>query len=367
MFFLFFNFPSHLFYSSAWPDIRRLAVLRRRSSTVAAALCVPTAEALVGTEYERTLRRYQGLGLPTFDLQPLLETTTADGSERRSVEQPSRSERKRSGTAFSPARKRRMTDSSASAAEVRDYPWRARPTNDTKARIARALSQRLYLISQSKSKGDPGPVRVFKVLGSTGNVYTVRIARTVSCTCPDADRGNLCKHICFVMLRVLRLPRDSPLVYQRALLPSEREGIFADMPAVGQDVAASETVRAAYQQATGKAHPKAAAAAAEPLAPRGGAEGDCPICFEPLGTEQVKTCTICRNGIHAECFGRWARASAGTTPTCPFCRTPWVDPEAPAKAPARNGGYINLAQQAGLPAARESAYREWDFHDDDLW
>jgi hypothetical protein len=39
----------------------------------------------------------------------------------------------------------------------------------------------------------------------------------------------LCKHIIFVMIRVLRVPRDSPLVYQKALVDSELERIFRDV------------------------------------------------------------------------------------------------------------------------------------------
>ena len=41
------------------------------------------------------------------------------------------------------------------------------------------------------------------------------------CTCPDHAKGNVCKHILFVMLRALRLAPDDPLVWQRALLKSE--------------------------------------------------------------------------------------------------------------------------------------------------
>lgn len=38
---------------------------------------------------------------------------------------------------------------------------------------------------------------------------------------PRLANGNLCKHILFVNLRVLRLQSDSPIVWQRALLDDE--------------------------------------------------------------------------------------------------------------------------------------------------
>ncbi|KAI3907413.1 hypothetical protein MKX01_036330 [Papaver californicum] len=44
----------------------------------------------------------------------------------------------------------------------------------------------------------------FFILGSTGNVYTVRLSRIPSCNCPDSAFP--CKHILFVYTRVLNLP-----------------------------------------------------------------------------------------------------------------------------------------------------------------
>ena len=58
----------------------------------------------------------------------------------------------------------------------------------------------------------------FSVLGSTGNVsdpttsfisrhltstqvYTVTIDRTPRCNCPDALKGNHCKHILFILIK----------------------------------------------------------------------------------------------------------------------------------------------------------------------
>jgi hypothetical protein len=67
-----------------------------------------------------------------------------------------------------------------------------------------------------------GGAEEFAVLGATGNLYTVTVCRQPQCTCPDfCCRRNLCKHILFVMLRVLRLPVDEPLAWQRALLADE--------------------------------------------------------------------------------------------------------------------------------------------------
>ena len=43
--------------------------------------------------------------------------------------------------------------------------------------------------------------------GSTGNVYTIVIQHLPTCDCPDYGKGNHCKHLLFVMLKVSRLGR----------------------------------------------------------------------------------------------------------------------------------------------------------------
>ena len=110
-----------------------------------------------------------------------------------------------------------VAEQQASRKEKRLSRFRAQPSKDIVARIERALSQRLFLVGRQVSP----QLQSFAVLGSTGNVYDVVISQTPSCTCPDHAKGNLCKHILFVFLRVLRLSRDNPLVWQTALLASE--------------------------------------------------------------------------------------------------------------------------------------------------
>jgi hypothetical protein len=52
--------------------------------------------------------------------------------------------------------------------------WSDAPNADTRARLARASAQRLYLLDRLASDGaGSGPEQRFSVLGSTGNVYTV--------------------------------------------------------------------------------------------------------------------------------------------------------------------------------------------------
>lgn len=74
-------------------------------------------------------------------------------------------------------------------------------------RQERALRQRLLLddtiieVDDTRAK--------FSIIGSTGSIYRVQIDRNCSCTCMDfLNRQVACKHIYFVLARVLRQPED---------------------------------------------------------------------------------------------------------------------------------------------------------------
>lgn len=144
----------------------------------------------------------------------------------------------------------------AAAAEKRLRRYRSRPTRKIQDRIDRAASQRLYLVHTED--GPPqhpehgGPSCKFSVLGSTGSLYTVVLSRVPTCGCPDHLKGNLCKHILFVLTKVVGLPVDSELVYQDALLTSELESILRKMKQRRDDllfgVAANDAVRQIYMR-----------------------------------------------------------------------------------------------------------------------
>jgi len=84
--------------------------------------------------------------------------------------------------------------------EKRLRKYRSSAPQGVRDRIYRALSQRMFLIDCIK-QDDLN--RDYKVLGSTGNVYDVHIGQLPTCSCPDSSRGSLCKHVIFVLCRVL--------------------------------------------------------------------------------------------------------------------------------------------------------------------
>lgn len=67
-------------------------------------------------------------------------------------------------------------------------------------RLERVRSQRMFLIDRERKpdEDDTGEVEVFDLAGTTGNIYQVTVSKVPSCTCPDNEKGNQCKHIVYV-------------------------------------------------------------------------------------------------------------------------------------------------------------------------
>ncbi|THU76657.1 hypothetical protein K435DRAFT_813189, partial [Dendrothele bispora CBS 962.96] len=125
-------------------------------------------------------------------------------------------------------------------------------------RLERYMSQssRIYLIDRQREEGENK--EKFTVQGSTGNVYTVTIDEVPHCNCPDHLKGNHCKHILFIFVKVLQVSLTSGLWYQKALLPSELASIFSSAPLPPQlrqqlqNIHANERVVGAWREKTGR-------------------------------------------------------------------------------------------------------------------
>lgn len=260
-------------------------------------------------------------------------------------------------------------------AEKRATRYRPVPSQAMQERLSRAFVHRLFLVgveTPSSAAADGGDeARVYSVLGSTANVYTVTIRERPSCTCPDhIKRGDPCKHILFVMHRVLKVERTDPCLWQTSLLPSELARIFGAAPRNGEGggLLASPAVRASYTATMGEepataTEPDAAGtiggvAAADGRRPLSD-DDDCPICCEEMGAGDpgaTDWCRSCKNNVHTQCIGKWlgVKAAAGEPATCPMCRAGWHTGGGGrrgggagarvAAGPARpEGGYVNLA------------------------
>ncbi|KAJ4769945.1 Mitogen-activated protein kinase kinase kinase 1 [Rhynchospora pubera] len=206
-----------------------------------------------------------------------------------------------------------------------DDPNQAESAQHVADRIIRALEHQLRLLHRD------GPH--FYILGSTGNVYTVALAAVPSCTCPD--RSNPCKHILFVLLRVLNLTFDEASVWRRSIRPCELARFLA-LP-TASDVLAGPRARAMFLRMLSGANQQGRELPDVTVLRQEGAV--CPVCLDEMTTGQglrLVTCGTCGNSVHGECFDRWKRSRGRRGVSCVVCRARWRE--------RRDGGsYVNLS------------------------
>ena len=102
-------------------------------------------------------------------------------------------------TTKSPRKKKAKNEESE---EKRLRRFRARPPVSFTERLQRARTQRMFLIERTRQVSDDGmhAEEVLDIAGTTGNVYQVTVSKVPSCSCPDAAKGNQCKHIVYVWI-----------------------------------------------------------------------------------------------------------------------------------------------------------------------
>ncbi|RDA91543.1 hypothetical protein CP533_4375 [Ophiocordyceps camponoti-saundersi (nom. inval.)] len=255
-------------------------------------------------------------------------------------------QRRREAVLSGPIEQRRREAVLSGPIEQRLRRFRPAPPKSFWAVHDRAMTQRFCVLGRQRGGDELCPEESFILAGSTGNVYTIRIARQLSCDCPHARKGNQCKHVIFVLARVLHAPFD--LVYQLALLSTELRAIFAaawTSPAEGYDTSSF--------QCGGK---------------RRAIEGDCSICFCELESNDAQAIVWCRaacgQNFHRQCMNTWIRKS-DRSPRCPMCRRPWELEEQQATTVSLqnavlNEGYANVGYELGMPSFRDtSSYSQW--------
>ncbi|PPQ68076.1 hypothetical protein CVT24_002940 [Panaeolus cyanescens] len=254
------------------------------------------------------------------------------------------------------------SESQSQPEEKRQARFKPKPPQNILERLGRVMTQRMFMIDRTRRDGELR--EEFSVLGSTGNVYTVTIDKLPRCNCPDAAKGNHCKHILFVFFKVLQVRQSSTTWYQKALITSELEEIFRNAPLAPNSIAHPH-ILAAHARATGKAVPETPTGGTGQTNKRIPSEDDdCPICYDGMHgvpESSLVFCEECGNALHKECFGQWKRtaASTGKSLTCVWCRASWIEPHLPGTAgggASRDSeGYLNLAGVANVSPVRDTS------------
>jgi len=105
--------------------------------------------------------------------------------------------------------------------EKRLRMFRKQATLSFREKLYRAQTQRMVVIGRTRKGTEGCPEEDIDIVGSTGNIYRVTIAQCCSCTCPDSQKGNECKHKVYALNTVLKAPEH--LQYQLALLSSGKQ------------------------------------------------------------------------------------------------------------------------------------------------
>ena len=240
--------------------------------------------------------------------------------------------------------------------EKRGKRFRQNPPFGVQQRIDRALSQSMYLVTKSDINRQDLSCQ-FVVLGSTGNVYDVAIGRAPHCSCPDHAKGNLCKHILYVLLKVMAIPSNSPLVYQQAWIGTELEEMYSFMTKRFQQVSGGGVMANSVVQREYAKLQRDQGSPAPSVACRQDLE-DCPICFDVLeaAADNLFCRARCGANFHGKCIGHWL-GRQGNHPTCPMCRAPW---EGTDTKKANDGEFKNLGRLQGQSPDRDtSTYSSW--------
>ena len=192
-------------------------------------------------------------------------------------------------------------------------------SRDQMARMSKIFFEPFFLLSRGATNGN---TLTFDVSGSKRDTYEVALNGDgrMGCTCLDsqlncARKRCVCKHACFVLVRVLRA---CDLAFFKELR----------MPAAAVQVVLAAFRAGELQISEEEMNPPLLRTRADPLydfmvvTKQPAADDECPVCYDLLITASKPLCGCpdCGKGLHAECAQRWIVVSPNKT--CVYCRSP---------------------------------------------
>lgn len=170
-------------------------------------------------------------------------------------------------------------------------------------RIERCYTDNIYLIESIQPEPYFPYERQYLIMGNSGNTYTVTISNQPTCTCPDyTTRGNRCKHIYFVLIRIMNILNYTERTYS----DEELEEMFLNIPEVAKNLMYQGEEPQEQKEVNQKFEK----------------DDVCPICLDPLENgKDLDYCKYsCGKTIHKKCFSMWEKSKGGI---CVFCRGKW--------------------------------------------
>jgi len=170
------------------------------------------------------------------------------------------------------------------------------------------------------------------------------------CATSSSDRTTWCVHICFVLLKVLRVGRDFATVSQDRITEAELEQLLSYQERQKQKRFVEQQKQQRREEMMSKFRANLENAGVDLAAGSGSgggssfafkppdADDQCPICFDDLLDDKTDKNSLslvycadgCRQAIHTACMYKWCEhhgrsgSSDNTTgATCPLCRVSW--------------------------------------------
>ena len=199
-------------------------------------------------------------------------------------------------------------------------------------RFQKLFIDEFFLLDISVNKND----YLFKIAGSTNNVYTVRINKNytnnfVYCDCPDSGKwckmyNVICKHILFIIFRVIKLFKMENNLSR--ITVCENGKYFLEKKSINKDQLEIISVfchlfnfkepsdsfninlHKRYNELSKKKDIE------KPI--NYSHEDICTICFNGFSDEDIIKCTKCVGIYHKECIKKWTKFNN----SCPYCRAP---------------------------------------------
>ena len=165
--------------------------------------------------------------------------------------------------------------------------------SQTNQRINRGKTQKIYLVNRNVND----QTAIFNIMGTTGNIYEVKLSGSPTCTCPDfSQRHSRCKHIFFMLAKIFNV-KD----------PNQKNFTSEEI---------SQYINN-YKANIAKFNIKYDIIAGSIDVGIKGLDDDCCICLDTVlnGDKYVYCKTTCGRCIHADCYNMVVKK----TLKCPYC------------------------------------------------
>lgn len=182
-------------------------------------------------------------------------------------------------------------------------------------RLDRIYQEPIYLIDIEL---DQHHKCCFKICGSTRNVYDVKLQPSgeLTCNCPDLincrRHGCICKHACFVLIKVLKLPSLNGYYLNNKRLSQDQVTCARQLVESKDTLIDNKELADKYMLQQNISFMTCQDTFAM--------DDDCSICFNNLGAEnECKSCPRCKHHFHTMCIEKWLDVSVHSN--CVYCRS----------------------------------------------